>query len=320
MLRVFRPSAAAFRPFKPPAKDVVLGRCPIIGSAVTKIIACPLSQRYSTVPIFRACLACPKYTQRLACSSHSTTRATQPATGKCEKCGHAMRSSSLDDLEEIVGRWIRCSKCHSIASPPPITTNIRPSYFDVLLPSRKTTTASSSLSSRGDPGELFNSPPEKSLYLRLQQLVHPDRFTDTDSNKNHAKVRAQGWSAWISKGWRTLQDPLSRAEYLHYLLYSPPSASSNSASIDEWLDQQLKDVPDDDEALQSVFAVHEQLASGNVDGHACQLLRQGNAERIEGDLGELSAAFHRKDRTRTSQLIARLRYWYTLRDRIDDLQ
>ncbi|MBM3725485.1 MAG: Fe-S protein assembly co-chaperone HscB [Acidobacteria bacterium] len=139
------------------------------------------------------------------------------------------------------------------------------------------------------------------FYQRSREL-HPDRFARADREQ---QARALELSSLLNDGFRTLRDPVSRAEYLLKL---------NGFDIGE---QRSKDVPP--ELLEEVFELNmamEELKAG--DEHARGPLEEarrkfsalvaGTDETIDGLFASWDASQSRDDLARIRAALNRRRY------------
>lgn len=131
-------------------------------------------------------------------------------------------------------------------------------------------------------------------YFRYQRLLHPDRFaTRTAKERALSLQHATG----VNDAYRTLGDPLRRAEYL--LSLHGRTVNSGAETIDD--PDLLGESMARREALaqaEDSAAVETILAAASADGDACQ--------------GALAAAFAAGDIERAAKAAVRLRYLHKL--------
>lgn len=134
-------------------------------------------------------------------------------------------------------------------------------------------------------------------FLQLQARAHPDRHSGPD------KARAEGTSALINNAYRTLLDPLKRAQYLLQL-----------RGIDVAEDERLK--VEDPELLMEVLEVRETIEAAQDEGELGPLKEknEGNVRRSEGVLDQ---AFGRDDVQTAMDETVKLRYWINIRESLD---
>ncbi|KAL2037639.1 hypothetical protein N7G274_009584 [Stereocaulon virgatum] len=134
-------------------------------------------------------------------------------------------------------------------------------------------------------------------FLQLQARAHPDRHT------GHNKSRAEGTSALINEAYKTLQNPLLRAQYLLSL-----------RGIDVAEDERLK--VEDPELLMEVLDVRERIEAAQEEGDLEDLKRVN-----EGRIGEservLEGCFAREDIEGAKGEAVRLRYWVNIKESLD---
>ncbi|KAJ2846663.1 molecular chaperone [Coemansia brasiliensis] len=109
-------------------------------------------------------------------------------------------------------------------------------------------------------------------FLRLQQAVHPDSFSQREDTERQL---AEAQSAWINHAYATLKDPLQRAHYLLEL--------SGRAVREE-------DQVSNPELLMEVMEMREQIEAATNDEQIASLQKHNEAE-IAAVIRELSQAF-----------------------------
>ncbi|KAJ2452751.1 molecular chaperone [Coemansia sp. RSA 2336] len=148
-------------------------------------------------------------------------------------------------------------------------------YFDVLLGKDATFDV--------DIGQL------RRKFLRLQQAVHPDSFSQREDTERRL---AEAQSAWINHAYATLKDPLQRAHYLLEL--------SGRAVREE-------DQATDPELLMEVMETREQIEAATSSEQIASLQRHNEAE-IAAEIRELSQAFAVGDLDSAQRGANRLQY------------
>ena len=77
----------------------------------------------------------------------------------------------------------------------------------------------------------------ESAWHRLQSQVHPDRYAHLpDADKR----RSMQWATRVNEGFRTLQKPLARAQYLLVLAGVDAGMETNTAMSAEFLMEQME--------------------------------------------------------------------------------
>jgi molecular chaperone HscB len=135
-------------------------------------------------------------------------------------------------------------------------------------------------------------------FLRLQGGAHPDL------HPSHMKARAQATSARINEAFKTLENPLLRAQYV-LALRGLDVANDETAKVE------------DPELLMLVLETRECIEEAEEEGDL-EGLRVENEERIaecEDRLGEL---FARDDVEAAKKEVVRLRYWVNVRESINN--
>ena len=137
----------------------------------------------------------------------------------------------------------------------------------------------------------------KKEFLQLQAKAHPDL------HQGENRARAEGASALINEAYKTLQNPLRRAQYLLSL-----------RGIDVAEDETAK--VDDPELLMDVLEAREEIENANQESDL-ELTRQINNGRIEDSTWILEAAFEKDDMKMAKEETVKLRYWINIKDSLD---
>lgn len=137
-------------------------------------------------------------------------------------------------------------------------------------------------------------------FLQLQNVIHPDKYPSGD-----AKQHAEALSARINEAYRTLADPLQRAQYLlrewHGIDVTAEDASAKHALDPET----LIEVMEVQETIEEVGASPEAEAEINS-------LKKENDARIGACVNALAGAFDRGDIEGARKECIRLRFWYSV--------
>ncbi len=134
-------------------------------------------------------------------------------------------------------------------------------------------------------------------FLRLQSQTHPDR------HQSERKARAEAASALVNEAYKTLQDPLARAQYL-LSLRGVDVAEDETAKVD------------DPELLMLVLEAREGIEEAQRE-EDLEPLRQDNDRRIQETVGVLEYAFGRDDLHLAKQEAVKLRYWMNIKQSLD---
>ncbi|KMU90200.1 hypothetical protein CIHG_08010 [Coccidioides immitis H538.4] len=135
-------------------------------------------------------------------------------------------------------------------------------------------------------------------FLALQALVHPDKYPS-----GATKQRAEALSAHINDAYRTLSDPLTRAQYL--LLFQH--------GIDVTSEDGAKTHPQDPETLMQVLETQEMIEEAENEA-TISGLKSENEGRVNETVRALGAAVDRGDVDEAVRECVRLRFWYSIRD------
>lgn len=136
-------------------------------------------------------------------------------------------------------------------------------------------------------------------FLRLQAKAHPDMHPQSQKN------RAEAASARINEAFKTLTDPLRRAQYLLELAGRGHNAASDEAAKVE-----------DPELLMEVLEAREAIEDAEREEDLVPL-RQENARRERGSEEVLARCFKEGDLEGAALEAVRLRYWVNIRESID---
>ncbi|KAK2624462.1 hypothetical protein QTJ16_006412 [Diplocarpon rosae] len=158
------------------------------------------------------------------------------------------------------------------------------------------------------PKTLASGPPPKGSFhvdvrelrkefLQLQSVAHPDRHPP------HLKTRAEATSARINEAYKTLQNPLSRAQYLLSL-----------RGIDVAEDEMAK--VEDPELLMEVLETREEIESASDEGEL-DGLKTANDKRIEESEEVLNRAFKEDNMELAKGEAVRMRYWVNIKESLD---
>lgn len=134
-------------------------------------------------------------------------------------------------------------------------------------------------------------------FLQLQARAHPDRHSGAD------KAKAEGTSALINEAYKTLQDPLRRAQYLLSL-----------RGIDVAEDERLK--VEDPELLMEVLEVREAIEAAQEENEL-EGMKRKNDRNIERSESILDQAFKNEDIEGAKDEAVRLRYWTNIKESLD---
>ncbi|KAL2110506.1 hypothetical protein VUR80DRAFT_1108 [Thermomyces stellatus] len=137
-------------------------------------------------------------------------------------------------------------------------------------------------------------------FLQLQSRAHPDLHASED------KTRAQSTSAYLNEAFRTLADPLMRAQYLLSL-----------RGIDVAGDEEGKVT--DMELLAEVMEAREQIEEAATE-EELEGPKTVNDERIKGSVEALGRLFEADDLEGARKEAVRLRYWVNIKHCLDEWQ
>ncbi|KAJ5801454.1 uncharacterized protein N7518_003522 [Penicillium psychrosexuale] len=137
-------------------------------------------------------------------------------------------------------------------------------------------------------------------FLQLQGLVHPDKYPN-----GAEKQLAEGLSARINEAYRTLLDPLQRAQYI-LREWHGIDVTAEDASTKHALDAEtLMEVMEVQETIEEVGGSPEAEAQINT-------LKKENEARVLECVGRLGEAFEKGDLEAARKECIRLRFWYSV--------
>lgn len=118
------------------------------------------------------------------------------------------------------------------------------------------------------------------------------------------KARAEATSALINEAYRTLSNPLLRAQYLLSL-----------RGVDVATDETMQ--VDDPSLLALVLEAHEEISEAESEEDLAAL-RRTNDERIRESEEVLERAFREDDVQAAKKEAVRLRYWVNIKESLDN--
>jgi molecular chaperone HscB len=136
-------------------------------------------------------------------------------------------------------------------------------------------------------------------FLQIQSLHHPDKHPNEPA---HSKALAL--SALVNNAYKTLSDPLLRAQYLLLQHYDIDVNSEDNSVHKNAVDS---------ETLMEVMDAQERIEDAETQGQIDEI-RAENTQRIEETVEALGKAFDRDDAAAATRECVRLRYWRSLGD------
>ena len=141
-------------------------------------------------------------------------------------------------------------------------------------------------------------------FLTLQNQAHPDKYAT-----GLPKQRAEALSALLNEAYRTLSDPLHRAQYLLRLQHDIDVTAEDSAAADK---QAL-----DPETLMAVMEVQERIEEVAAEPPAeaegvIEEMKGENRGRVEENVRVLGEAVERGDVEAMRRECVKLRFWYSV--------
>ncbi|RAL01579.1 J-type chaperone JAC1, partial [Aspergillus ibericus CBS 121593] len=152
------------------------------------------------------------------------------------------------------------------------------------------------------PASPFHIPPStlRREFLQWQSRIHPDKYP-----QGPQKQAAEALSARINEAYRTLLDPLQRAQYLLREMHGIDVTAEDGATKHAL----------DAETLMEVMEVQETIEEVSGDPGAEERiaeLKRENEGRVEECVRVLGEAFDRGDVEVARRECVRLRFWYSV--------
>jgi len=228
----------------------------------------------------------PQTSRRLpqACAYHTTIASIHlPHHTKSSKPSHTPLHS----------RTLATARDATTTATPTTTTSssTKPTHYELFpqtFPSGPPPASSFSIDAKALRNE----------FLQLQSKTHPDKFPQQQ------KRQAEGASALLNEAYRTLLDPLLRAQYLLSLRgIDVEDEAAKMGGAGEQDVEFLQEVMEVNEAVEECETEDDVWALGSV-----------NERRVEGSVGVLERAFEEEDVEGARRECVRLRYWVNLRE------
>ncbi|KAL4802927.1 Co-chaperone HscB, C-terminal oligomerization domain-containing protein [Aspergillus unguis] len=140
----------------------------------------------------------------------------------------------------------------------------------------------------------------KREFLSLQNTIHPDKYPPGPT-----KQAAESLSATINEAYRTLADPLLRAQYLLREFHGIDVTAEDGAGSHPLDPELLMEVMDVQEAIEEVGDGPE--AEGRIEE-----MKRENDERLRGCIEELGRAFDEGDVQGATGEAVRLKFWVSV--------
>lgn len=198
---------------------------------------------------------------------YSTQQASASAIKKCQFCGSTSPVSAAT-----------CQSCHS---PCPIPDSV--SYYDHFPDIDAPPVGAFEIDTRHLRKE----------FLKLQQRVHPDKFSHDEKKRQIA----EGTSSLLNKAYTTLQQPLSRAEYLLELQGQESAGEGDKLT--------------DNKVLMTVMGAQEAVEEAQSEDDLIQVKAEAK-DLIKSEIQTLSEVFAKEDYERARESAVKLRYWLNI--------
>lgn len=156
-------------------------------------------------------------------------------------------------------------------------------------------------------GDFFHSPSTlKREFLSLQSRLHPDKY-----GAGPAKLLAESLSARVNDAYRTLVDPLTRAQYILHTLYDI-DLTAESRDIKNANPETLAYVMEMQETLEEVADAGDEKALDE--------LRMENEGCIETCVENVGKALNEGNAKEAAEHCVRLKFLYSVRQVVDGVE
>ncbi|KAL3465347.1 HSCB C-terminal oligomerization domain-containing protein [Aspergillus heterothallicus] len=137
-------------------------------------------------------------------------------------------------------------------------------------------------------------------FLSLQNTLHPDKYPP-----GPLKQEAEALSARINDAYRTLGDPLLRAQYILRKFHGIDVMAEDGAGQHPLDPELLMEVMDVQEAI-------EEVGEGEEAVKAIEGMKRENEERVRGCVGKMAEAFDKGDVQAAVGECVRLKFWVSV--------
>ncbi|KAG6019881.1 hypothetical protein E4U19_006849 [Claviceps sp. Clav32 group G5] len=149
-------------------------------------------------------------------------------------------------------------------------------------------------------------------YLALQAQCHPDKQDSQDQSPSAsasapAANTPQNLSSLINEAYRTLKDPLLRAE--HILAINGLPTADDQTTLDDVSPEART------ELFTTVWQEHEKLGRAEK-AEDLEALRDDTRRRIEASEATMGHAFEERDLQKARWEVVRLRYWVRIQEAV----
>jgi molecular chaperone HscB len=144
----------------------------------------------------------------------------------------------------------------------------------------------------------------KQEFLQLQAQAHPDLHPP------ELKSKAEALSSRINEAYKTLQDPLRRAQYI-LSLNGHGDIEANLEGVGMFGSEEGAD----NELLMVVMEAREAIEEANSE-EDLETIREDNQERIEESKTILEAAMDKEDWEAVKAECVKLRYWMNIKQTV----
>jgi molecular chaperone HscB len=272
------------------------------------------------IKIMASTLRAPRIIQRLATSASRPSPQTgilvrnsrafasaSPSHCICIRCQLRLARISTSTRTSILTRHAQ----HRTFTTSPTLTNQEPSSGTetetLQIPNPPNTTNNytifpQTLPSGPPPSAPFtiDLPTLKREFLSLQNTLHPDKYPP-----GPLKSQAERLSARINDAYRTLADPLLRAQYILKEFHGIDVLAEDGAGQHPLDPELLMEVMDVQEAI-------EEVGEGEEAIKAIEGMKRENEERVEECVGRMAEAFDNGDVQGAVEECVRLKFWVSV--------
>lgn len=150
-------------------------------------------------------------------------------------------------------------------------------------------------------------------FLQLQTVFHPDKFPAGTG----AHQKSLALSALLNSAYRTLSDPLLRAQYILNQQHGIDVLNEDNTEHASKVDQEtLMEVMDAQEVIEDASAT---AAEGRAEQGEREVdaLKSQNDRRIEDTVQSMARAFEAGDVDEATRQCVKLKYWRSLKEGLD---
>ena len=139
-------------------------------------------------------------------------------------------------------------------------------------------------------------------FLQLQSLHHPDKYTTNPT----ARQKAEALSSLLNNAYKSLSDPLLRAQYLLSYRYNVDVSTEDNTAY-----------PTDQETLMEVMEAQEEIESAETQ-EEINTMKDQNLVRMKQTEKDMAEAFEKDDEKTATIETIRYKFWWSLQQALND--